>query len=88
MALAIVRLPFTLAGPREEYRGALRADPCAYCPQRPAGTVDHIVPRASGGGNTAHDITGACDDCNQSKGTSSLLRYLLERLDAEPEATS
>lgn len=58
------------------YKAAVRMDPCAYCPT-PGDTEDHIVPRALGGVNAWHNLTGACRFCNTSKGTRSLLGFLL-----------
>jgi 5-methylcytosine-specific restriction endonuclease McrA len=55
-------------GPAWSRRGVLTRDgrQCGYCPQ-PATTVDHIVPRSQGGGNTWGNTVSACYDCNQRK---------------------
>jgi len=74
--------PWALLHLRDEYRPrwerTLRGDPCAYC-GGPGGTLDHIEPTAEGGANRMANLTGACDRCNQAKGTTSLLAFLLER---------
>ena len=41
---------------------------CGYC-AGPATTVDHILPRSRGGGNTWTNTIAACGGCNQRKGS-------------------
>lgn len=62
------------------WRRILREDACAYC-GKPGGTVDHIVPRSVGGEHVHAwtNLVGACSRCNSSKGSLSLLDYLLLR---------
>ncbi|MGC5660038.1 HNH endonuclease [Micromonospora sp. WMMD723] len=57
------------AGPAWSRAGVLRRDGgrCAYC-GGPASTVDHVLPRSRGGGNTWRNTTAACYPCNQHKG--------------------
>lgn len=54
-------------------RGVLRRDNhrCAYC-GRPAGTVDHVVPRSRGGDNSWENLVACCRDCNNRKGDRTL----------------
>lgn len=40
---------------------------CRYCLERPATTVDHIIPRSRGGSNYFLNIVGCCLDCNHKK---------------------
>lgn len=44
---------------------------CAYCGRGATGkhplTIDHVTPRAHGGGNTWDNTVAACDPCNQRK---------------------
>lgn len=47
-------------------------------------TVDHIVPRISGGRNNRKNIVAACKWCNSSKGALDALQYL--KLRDRPEA--
>ncbi len=54
----------------------LRKDPCAYC-GGPGGTVDHVVPKSSGGDGN-NNLTGACYQCNGRKDSKDLLSFLLE----------
>jgi 5-methylcytosine-specific restriction endonuclease McrA len=65
---------------KERWKRLLRHDPCSYCGQR-AGTVDHIVAKAFRVARRSRwlDFTGACKRCNQAKGKTSLLFFLLER---------
>jgi 5-methylcytosine-specific restriction endonuclease McrA len=50
-------------------RGVLRRDGfrCAYCGTR-ASTVDHVLPRSRGGGNTWQNLVACCRACNNRKG--------------------
>lgn len=79
----------------ERYVAILRRDPCAYC-GAPADTnrfgqsdIDHIYPRCLGGVDRGMNMTATCASCNSSKGTATLLGFLLwrryepERLEAE-----
>lgn len=78
--MPIVTLPSRLGTWRQDYLNVLRADPCAYCPARASGTVDHIVARARGGTSALSNLTGACERCNGvEKGDESLLLFLLDR---------
>lgn len=61
-----------------EYSALLANDPCSYCGARENITIDHIVPVAEGGGNTADNLTAACYSCNSRKRTRSALRFLME----------
>ncbi|WP_029117006.1 HNH endonuclease [Mycobacterium sp. URHB0044] len=49
--------------------GVLRRDEraCAYC-GRAADTVDHVLPRSRGGGDTWFNLVAACQACNGLKG--------------------
>jgi hypothetical protein len=61
--------------------GIVKRDPCPYCGRFTEGrqTLEHIVPLADGG--TAHwtNLSGACCRCNQAKGRTPLLLFLLEQ---------
>lgn len=50
-------------------RGVLRRDnaTCAYCGGH-ANTVDHVLPRSRGGGNTWQNLVACCRACNNKKG--------------------
>ena len=50
------------------YRGILERDEhrCQYCDGK-ANTVDHVLPRAQGGGSTPTNLVAACLACNQKK---------------------
>ena len=44
---------------------------CAYC-QRPAETIDHVIPRSRGGLHAWENVVAACARCNHSKGDRTL----------------
>lgn len=50
-------------------RGVLRRDAhrCGYC-GKSASTIDHVVPRSRGGGDTWENLVAACLHCNNAKG--------------------
>jgi 5-methylcytosine-specific restriction endonuclease McrA len=56
-------------GPAWSRAGVLARDGhrCGYC-GRGASTVDHVLPRSRGGGNTWLNTVAACGGCNQRKG--------------------
>lgn len=57
------------------YKRALLRDPCSYC-GAPVRFLDHIVAKARGGGEAWWNLAPACDRCNTSKGSRSLLSFL------------
>jgi 5-methylcytosine-specific restriction endonuclease McrA len=83
MSATLFEPPPYLGKPRKSWEPVLRRDPCAYCALRPGhwrqATLDHVNARAVGGPNTVDNIVGACPACNSSKGSRSLLLYLLAR---------
>ena len=56
-------------GPAWSRPGVLARDSrrCGYC-GKPASTIDHILPRSRGGGNTWENTVAACGRCNGRKG--------------------
>ncbi|MBJ2122248.1 HNH endonuclease [Arthrobacter sp. MSA 4-2] len=54
-------------------RGVLRRDNhlCAYC-GKTATTIDHVVPRSRGGGDTWENMVACCLRCNNTKGDKTL----------------
>lgn len=60
-----------------EWVAILAADPCSYC-GAPAEVADHIQALARGGAAGWENLAGACFACNSSKGTRTLLMFLLE----------
>ena len=56
-------------GPAWSRAGVLARDHrrCGYC-GKPASTIDHVLPRSRGGGNTWENTVAACGRCNGRKG--------------------
>ena len=58
---------------------------CAYCGDRPVFlTIDHVIPRSQWEANDpmANDLSNllpACKNCNESKGSRSLLNWYTKR---------
>lgn len=63
-----VRLPHGRSVPVSR-RGVLRRDNhrCGYC-QQSASTIDHVIPRSRGGGDTWENLVACCLKCNNNKG--------------------
>lgn len=66
---AFVRVPYRTRSAVTR-RGVLRRDAyrCAYCRDRKATTVDHVIPTSRGGPNTWENVVAACEPCNSRKG--------------------
>lgn len=56
-----------------ELRAALTL-PCAYC-GLPSEVVEHAQPLSRAGLNDAGNVVGACQDCNDLKGTKTVLEF-------------
>ena len=73
---------------RATREGVLRRDRhiCAYCAGR-ADTVDHVLPRCRGGGDTWFNLVAACQPCNGRKGdrTPQEARMAMIREPFEPK---
>jgi len=52
---------------------------CQYC-QRPAKTVDHLVPVARGGGNEVDNLVACCSECNSRRGQATQTQDIRARL--------
>lgn len=68
--------PSDLGFPKQRFGRALLRDPCAFC-CGPSEALDHIVPRSLGGEDAWTNFAGICRSCNSSKGTKSLLGFLI-----------
>tara|TARA_B100000085_G_C18425065_1_gene464371 strand:+ start:431 stop:736 length:306 start_codon:yes stop_codon:yes gene_type:complete len=58
---------------------------CQYCGSTRDLTIDHVIPRSKGGGDTWDNLVACCDKCNVSKGN----KYLHEtnmKLRSKPKA--
>ncbi|HEU5230174.1 MAG TPA: HNH endonuclease, partial [Ktedonobacteraceae bacterium] len=55
---------------------------CAYCGKKDVPfQVEHIHPRARGGTNRISNLTLACEQCNQAKGTQDVTVFLARKPD-------
>lgn len=46
---------------------------CGYCGNE-ANSVDHIIPKASGGTDDESNLIACCRNCNSTKGAKTLVR--------------
>lgn len=53
---------------------------CAYCGSGENLSLDHVVPRARGGGDEPSNLRTACRSCNSSKGARDLHVWLATRV--------
>lgn len=69
----------------DDERLKLTAQPtCAYCGTDGPLAIDHLIPRASGGGDRENNLVRACRSCNSSKGKSDLLAWFAHRQQFPP----
>ena len=70
----VIRLRYYVRVPYKEIpltrRNILERDrnTCQYCGVKEQLTIDHIIPRSRGGGDTWENLVGACVRCNVKKG--------------------
>ena len=70
----VIRLRYYVRVPYKEIpltrRNILERDrnTCQYCGVKEQLTLDHIIPRSRGGGDTWENLVGACVRCNVKKG--------------------
>lgn len=41
---------------------------CVYCENKKNLTIDHVIPKSRGGGNSWHNLVTCCNTCNVRKG--------------------
>jgi 5-methylcytosine-specific restriction endonuclease McrA len=49
---------------------------CAYCGENKICTIDHIIPRSKGGGNSKNNLVKVCEKCNGDKSNHSLSEWI------------
>src|SRR5690606_9964735 len=57
---------------------------CTYCGASPTEAelhVDHVLPASLGGADTAENLTTACADCNEGKGSSTATDEMVAQVD-------
>jgi len=73
---AVIRLASYVRLPRDAHRRKITRRAvfardgweCQYCGARTSLTVDHVIPRAKGGGSDWENIVASCAPCNRRKG--------------------
>jgi 5-methylcytosine-specific restriction endonuclease McrA len=58
---------------------------CQYCGAKTRLTIDHVIPRCRGGGDTWENLVVACSSCNTKKG-NTLLEQTGMKLVRQPRA--
>ena len=63
-----IRIPYTKVVLSR--RNIMRRDgfTCQYCGKKSDLTIDHVLPKSRGGGDTWENLTTACEKCNVKKG--------------------
>lgn len=60
-------------GPRIDMLREREGGLCFYCQETPKKeTIDHVIPKAMGGGVLSNNVVYCCWDCNHQKGDSLL----------------
>lgn len=52
---------------------------CVYCGRTDSLSVDHVIPRHSGGGDSSDNLVCCCRACNSSKGDRNMMEWYLSR---------
>ena len=52
---------------------------CCYCGARDRLTLDHVLPKLTGGVDAAENISYACKGCNSSKGPRDMVLWLVRK---------
>ena len=52
---------------------------CCYCGAEGRLTLDHVMPKFSGGADVAENISYACGSCNSSKGPRDMVMWLVSK---------
>lgn len=66
--LTYVVLPFKKLSPSRDNIFRRDAHACVYCDSKKNLTIDHVMPRSRGGGNTWENLVTCCTKCNGKKG--------------------
>ncbi|RNC84686.1 MAG: HNH endonuclease [Balneola sp.] len=66
-----IRIPYTKVVLSR--RNVMRRDnfECQYCGSRSNLTIDHVIPKSRGGGDTWENLATACERCNVKKGNKT-----------------
>ena len=81
-----VRIPFSRVNAMKPSRNMVYkrdGHKCQYCGATRRLTIDHVVPRSKGGGDTWENMVVACSSCNTKKG-DKLLEQTGMRLEKKP----
>lgn len=54
----------------------MRFQSCHYCGKKPAGTIDHKIPKSKGGRTTQENCVPSCPECNGLKKDMSYGRFV------------
>jgi hypothetical protein len=73
--LNYVKIPFSKIISHKPSKGAIYkrdGNKCQYCGSTKNLTIDHIIPRSKGGGDSWFNLVVACSTCNTKKGDKLL----------------
>lgn len=62
----------------DDERDKLKTVNCCYCGSPHELSIDHLVPRYTGGGDSGENLVYACKSCNSSKNKSDLLVWYMK----------
>lgn len=68
----------------EDERVKLENHCCFYCGSTEDLTLDHLIPRESGGSDSGDNIVFACQSCNSSKSDNNLITFYSEKGELPP----
>ena len=59
---------------------ALYAGKCFYCGECKAQELDHVIPTSRGGSHGIGNLVGACQSCNRSKQSKTIMEWRLWKM--------
>lgn len=83
-----IKLPFTRMRVTQPTRNMIYqrdGNKCQYCGSTKRLTIDHVIPRSKGGGDTWDNLVVACSSCNTKK-SDKLLEHTGMKLTRVPKA--
>ena len=83
-----IRIPFSKIAAQTPSRSMIYkrdGNKCQYCGSTRSLTIDHVIPRSKGGGDTWENLVVACSPCNIKKG-DKMLEHTGMKLSSTPKA--
>lgn len=77
----------SIASLYDDEKQKLNTSVCCYCGAQVPLSLDHLIPRKTGGSDSGENIVYACKKCNSSKCDTDLIEWKLRKQDFPPILT-